>query len=283
MQIVKIFSRGLYTSLLGLALVSSNAIADNKIKISGSDTLAGAMTEAIINAGLNDQITYVGGGSGVGEKALVSGEIGITAMSRAFKPELITQLDGQGVQVVPSVIGLDGLGIYVNQSNSAKNIDFSSLVRIFSCEYKTWEQVPGSGKTGPIAAFRRNDQSGTTDTFKHLLGVKSFGDCVQILQETQDIAERTAKDPSAIGYAGLSAKIEGNKLLSIAVTAAGPFVAPNTTTIRNASYPLSRNLYVYSISGARNPNDTEQKLLDLVTDRSFMDPIMQNHEFITID
>ncbi len=275
-------SKNIYT-VLCLLLSSQISVADTKIKISGSDTLAGVMTEAIINAGLNEQIVYVGGGSGVGEKALVAGEIGITAMSREFKPELVSQVGPEGVVINPYILGLDGLGIFVNQNNSLKNIDFSTLVKIYSCEIKTWEQVPGSGKTGAILALRRNDQSGTTDTFKHLLGVKKFGDCIQILQETQDIAERTSKEENTIGYAGLSAKLEGNKTLAIATQAQGPFVNPSTTTIRNESYPLSRKLYFYYVSGSRNPNPTEMQLLDLVTDRSFMDPIIQNHEFVTLD
>lgn len=271
------------SSFLGLALLSSSALAENKVKISGSDTLAGVMTEAIINAGLNEQITYIGGGSGVGEKALLAGEIGITAMSRQIKPEILTQLEAQGVKVDAYVLGLDGLGIFVNNTHPINNIDFSSILRIYKCEIKNWEQVPGSGKTGPIAAFRRNDQSGTTDTFKHLLGLKNFGECVQVLQETQDIAERTAKDPNAIGYSGLSAKLEGNKMLAVATSATTPFVAPNTATIRNGSYPLSRQLFIFAANGSRKPNATEQQLLDLATDRSFMDPIMQNNEFITLD
>jgi ABC-type phosphate transport system substrate-binding protein len=72
-------------------------------------------------------------------------------------------------------------------------------------------------------------------------------------------------------------------MLAVATSATTPFVAPNTATIRNGSYPLSRQLFIFAANGSRKPNTTELQLLDLATDRSFMDPIMQNNEFITLD
>lgn len=264
-------------------LEASLSKAQSKQLISGSDTLAGVMTDAIVGAGLTELISYVGGGSGVGEKALLNGEIGVTAMSREIKPEIANQLEAVGAHAVPYVLGLDGLGIFVNASSPLAGMDFSTLSRIFSCEIRTWDQVSGSGKVGPINAFRRNDQSGTTDTFKHLLGFKKFGDCVTVVNDTQDISERTSQDPNSIGFAGLSAKKEGNKTLAISRLPAGPFVSPNVVTIRNESYPLSRKLYIYTVTGARNANVIEAQLLKQLTDRSFMDPILEDHDFITLD
>lgn len=265
-----------------VVLFSIGSMAASKQLISGSDTMAGLMTDAIVASGMNQVIGYVGGGSGVGEKALVAGEIGITAMSRPLKPEAEAALANQNVSAVVHVIALDGLSIFVNKSNPLVGMDFTTLAKIFSCEFTSWNQIPGSGKTGAIKAFRRNDESGTTDTFKNVVGIKKFGDCVTVVNETVDISEHTASNTDAIGYAGESAHKDGNK--SLAISKAGTqFVKPTTATIRDGSYPLSRKLYIYEVSGARIPSEVEKALLDQVLDRSFMDPIVQDHEFITVD
>ena len=271
-----------FIMILGL-ICSLSTLAHAKQLISGSDTMAGLMTDAIIAAGMQEDIGYVGGGSGVGEKALLNSEIGLTAMSREMKPEVQNQLIAQGVSVTGYVVALDGLGIFVNNSNTTVGIDFALLAKIYTCEVRNWDQIPGSGKVGLINVFRRNDQSGTTDTFKNLVGVKAFGACVTVVNETLDIAEKTATDVNAMGYAGLSGKKEGNRTLAIAKDTASQYVIPATATIRNQTYPLARKLFIYSVSGTRAMNKSESSLLEQLTDRSFMDPIVQDPDFITVD
>ena len=271
------FALWIATFALGIS-----ASAQTKHLISGSDTMGGLMTDAIIASGFDKEIGYTGGGSGIGEKALANGEIGLTAMSRQIKPEVLTQMKTAGVNVDENIIALDGVGVFVNSSNTLAGLDFATLGKIFSCEITSWGQVPGSKKSSAIHAFRRNDQSGTTDTFKTLVGLKSFGACVTVVNETADIAEKTGSDGDAIGYAGLSGKNDHNLVLPLAKTGAS-YVAPTAYNIRHETYPLSRKLYIYSVSGSRSLNSIESRLLDQLLDRSFMDPIVQDHDFITID
>lgn len=253
-----------------------------KQSFSGSDTMGGLLTDAIIAAGFDKEITYVGGGSGVGEKAFLNGEINLTALSRPMKPEVVSQLQALGVNPEANVIALDGVAVFVNETNKTAGLDLLTVSKIFTCEITSWAQIPGSGKSSAIHAFRRNDQSGTTDTFKSLVGLKNFGACVTVLNETADIAEKTATDSDAIGYSGLSGKNEHNLELALAKSRS-QFVQPTAATIRNETYPLSRKLYLYSASGKRSPNAVEAKLLEQLLDRSFLDPIVQDHDFITID
>ncbi len=266
-----------------LLTAATTAFAQVKVSISGSDTLGGVMTDAIIAAGMNQKIAYTGGGSGVGEKAMANAEISITAMSREFKVEALDLAKTKGIVPVAHVIALDGIGIFVNASNPTASLDFVTLSKIFTCDITSWNQVPGSGKNGPIKAYRRNDQSGTTDTFKHLVGVKTFGACVTVVNETADIADVTGNDADAVGYAGLSAMNTKNHTLAIAQKAGQSVVLPNTTTIRNGSYPLSRKLYIYEATGSKTAAGVEQELLGYLLDRSFLDPIVQDHDFVTID
>lgn len=271
-------------STIVLAAVSSFAVQAEITRLKGSDTMAGIMTDAIFASGLNNEIVYEGGGSGLGETALVNGEQGIAPMSRAFKTEAANTLKTKGVEVVGHVVALDGIGIFVNDSNSVSGLDLNQLKAIFTCSVTKWENVTGSNKSGEIKAYRRNDASGTTDTFKNLVGVKEFGKCVTVLAETHDIAEKTATESNAIGYSGATAKRDGNVAVAIAAAGSTNFVHLNVNTVRSNEYPLARKLFIYEVKGAKNPNSSEDKLLNsYLLDRSFLDPIVQDHEFYTVD
>ena len=270
--------------ILGIALLaslSSNAFGATAFK--GSDTMAGAITDAIVAAGLDGELTYEGGGSGKGEAAIAAGEQGLAPMSRAVKAEAKAAALAKSIELVEHKVALDGVEIFVNSSNSIEKIDVLALKNIFSCLATDWKDVPFSGKTGPITVYRRNDVSGTTDTFKNLVKIDKFGDCVKVMPETVDIANATATDASAIGYSGRSAGKEGNKALSLSKGPGEPYYLPTVQNIRGFKYPLSRFLFVYEAKGARTPNAAEGKLLNKILDRSFMDPIVQANEFYTLD
>ena len=271
-------------SILAFAVAGMSVSAQAQpFQFRGSDTLYGAITDAINSAGLADSLQYLGGGSGLGETGLVAGTQNIAPMSRALKDAAIDNLLNQGVTPVQNVIGLDGVSVYVKDSEGVTQIDIPTLKGIFQdCTINDWSLVPGSTKSGPITVFRRDDNSGTTDTFKTLVGITSFGACVSILPTTEAIADTTSTDPTAIGYAGLSGDRPGaNRALAVAAGPAGPFVAPGQDSIRTFAYPLSRRLYLQVASDARVPTDVEQALVDKVLDRSFMDPILIRNEFIT--
>jgi phosphate transport system substrate-binding protein len=265
-----------------VATLSVSASFAAKHSVPGSDTLAGVMTDTIVAAGMDQEVVYTGGGSGVGEKALANGEVGLTAMSREIKPEIQAQMRSAGVEVVGHVIALDGLALFVNKGNILAGMDMPTIAKIFTCEIKSWSDVPGSGRSGAIKVYRRNDNSGTTDSFKHFFGIKKFGDCVVVVNETIDIAERTSKEPDAVGYAGLSGAVNGNRAIAVSKTGTA-FVQPATGTIRDGSYPLTRSLYIYEVKGQRQLNAVESKLMGYLTDRSFLDPIVQDHDFITLN
>src|SRR5689334_244758 len=83
-------------SLVAFAVagVSLTAHAD-PFQFRGSDTLFGAITDAINQAGLQSTLQYLGGGSGLGESGLRTGTQNIAPMSRALKDEAINDLQNQ--------------------------------------------------------------------------------------------------------------------------------------------------------------------------------------------
>ena len=272
---------------LTVAAASAHAQSAN---IRGSDTLFGAVTDAITTLHLESFLHYTGGGSGTGESALIAGTQGIAPMSRALNTAAIVALLNQGVTPVQNVIGLDGVSLFVNKSgNAATGIDIPTIRNIYLCNITDWSGVPGSGLTGPIKVYARNGLSGTTDTFKTLVGGlpattngnANWPACVTEVDTTDDIANHTINENDAIGFAGGSAGRAANKALAVAVNATSPAIPPSEETIRDFSYPLARRLYVNAVADGRFPSDDEQALLDAVLDRSFMDPILARNEFIT--
>jgi phosphate transport system substrate-binding protein len=272
-------------SLAILATLSSSAFADTQ-KIEGSDTLSGVMTSAITSAGLQNEVSYVGGGSGNGEKAILAKSQAIAPMSRAFKPEALAKAKAAGIEVIEHKVALDALGVFVNKSNPVNSASISLLKKIFACEVTTWEAAfPSSAKKGPLKVYRRNDNSGTTDTFKSLvMGSASFGACATAVEETLDIAKLTSSDANAIGFAGLSGATDGNRALMVSKDGSNkPAIPPQVKYIRTMDYPLSRYLYVYEAKGSVTPTTAEAELLSNVLERGFFDTILQEHGFITLD
>jgi len=270
--------------LAGLTLAIPHANAQAVLR--GSDTLFDVVSDSIAQAGLGADLNYLGGGSGLGETGLRNGTQGIAPMSRALTIAAINDLVNQGVAPIQNVIGLDGVSLFVNTGNTTLDLDIQTIKSIYTCDVTDWSQVPhANGMTGPIAAYRRNDVSGTTDTFKTLVmnvgGTAAFGACVTIVDSTTEIASHTANELGAIGYAGLSGKVAGNKEVPVAATATSRAIAPTIATIREFSYPLARRLYLNAVSGVRDPSPAEQALLDVMTDRSFLDPILEARGFVT--
>jgi phosphate transport system substrate-binding protein len=269
--------------LLSTTLVLASAAQAQPHSIKGSDTLAGVLTEAIAAADMTSRITYDGGGSTRGEEAFVVGEQGVVPMSRPLQPSALAAALARGITPVAHVIGLDGIGIFVHGSNATPQLTLGQLRAIFTCETTQWRDVPGSGRSGTIRVLRRDDRSGTTDTFKHLVGISQFGPCASPLSETSDVAQATTTDANAIAYAGLAARREGNRAVAIAANDTLDAVVPSLSSIRAKTYPLSRQLLVYEATKSRTPNEVEAELLEYLLDRSYMDPIIQDHGFHTVD
>ncbi len=82
---------------------ASNAFA--QLQLRGSDTLEDVTKDALTAANLNAQITYLGGGSGAGEAAMVGGTQVISPMSREIGAALCKPASQQ------LLIGLDGLAV----------------------------------------------------------------------------------------------------------------------------------------------------------------------------
>src|SRR5262249_24932599 len=183
---------------------------------------------------------------------LVAGQQGIAPMSRALRQQAIDDAAAVGIVLTQNVVGLDGVSAYVKADQSPIRTEIPGIRSGFAGADRSgsaaacsdpdrivdWAQFPKSGKTGPILVGRRNDDSGTTDTFKSMVGITNFCPDVTIFATTAEIADFTSTEPNAFAYAGLSGERPGmNRPLAI-LNSAGDYVLPDPTFIRDFTYPL---------------------------------------------
>ncbi len=190
---------------------------------------------------------------------LAAGACDVGMASRAIDDAEVARLDHAGFGDLRSpatehVIALDGIAVIVHPNNPVRVLDRAALRDVFAGKARDWSQVGGS--PGPITVYARDKQSGTYDTFKHL--VLDDGDIVETshrLAQSDTLADQVASDPSAIGFIGL-AYIRSAKALAVADGGALPMM-PTSFTVTTEDYMLSRRLYLYTTPRPRNPLVTE--------------------------
>jgi phosphate transport system substrate-binding protein len=225
-------------------------------------------------------------GSGTSAKDLVDGKSIIGMSSRRINPEetaLVTAKFNVNPQLPANehVLALDGLAVIVNAANPVKELSLEQIGRIFAGQITNWADVGGPNHA--ISVFRRDDKSGTTDTFKSLvmsLNKLTFSAGVSAFESSETVSSSVASDPDAIGFIGLP-YINKNQALAITTTC-GISSSPSRFTVKTETYPLARRLYLYTIGEPNDPTARELLQFALSDDAQ---PIVQDAEFVeqTID
>ncbi|WP_394838721.1 substrate-binding domain-containing protein [Pendulispora rubella] len=277
--------------------------------IFGSDTLAEAMNAAL--AASPSTLVYYGSGSGNGEKCLRGQAVtysGATYCSgtrdQSIAP-MSRNLNGCQAGEKSNRIALDGIGIWSASSQTISDLSLADVRKAFcgtdgsgsaaACTATTWSTLSnGASAANPsatIVKYRRDDASGTTDTFKSILsaaGLACTAFCadVKVVVDTEQgpklstdgtgassiqppcQASDTATDcigrlananSSVLAYAGLGATA---KAPAKALSVAGK--TPTTANIRNlitspaSAYAFARFLYLNeSTTNARDAEETK--------------------------
>lgn len=149
------------------------------------------------------------------------------------------------LEMVP--IGSDAFVFIVNDSNPVNNITIEQIRGIYSGEIKNWKEL--GGKDIPIAAMRRNKNSGSQTALEKLMG------------DTPIKPDYTTLFGSPIGFSfryyvtGMLGE-GGVKILTI------NGIAPTAGTIADGSYPVAGNIYAIYRKGETNEN--VQKAIDFM-------------------
>lgn len=230
-----------------LLFTSSFLRSEEKITVKGSDTmviLAQRWAEAYMKKNPNVTIQVTGGGSGTGISALINGTTDICNSSREMKPSERDNLKQRyGTRGVPIRCALDGLAIYVHESNPVTELTMQQIKDIYQAKITNWKDV--GGNDARIILYSRENNSGTYVYFKdHVLRGEDFSASAQNMPGTAAVVNAVAKDKNGIGYGG-SAYGKGIRELKVKADDKSPAVAPTMDNIRSGKYPISRFLFMY--------------------------------------
>jgi phosphate transport system substrate-binding protein len=211
-------------------------------------------------------------GSATAFPDLAAGKCDIGMASRRAKPEEAALLAKLGDMTSPAcehVVGLDGLAIIVNKSNAVTALSLGQIAKIFTGEIADWKDAGGAA--GPIKVLARDDKSGTYDTFKALvLGKRQLVAGAVRVEDSRELSDRVAGDPSAIGFIGLP-YIRGAKALAVSEPGTTPLV-PNRLTVATEDYLLSRRLFLYT---AASPNPLVRRFVEFALGSDGQDIVAQ--------
>ncbi len=229
-------------------------VVSTTIENKGSDTmvnLALAWAEAYQKVKPDVSVSVTGGGSGVGIAALINNSVDLANASREIKPEEIETAKKNGVQPVEIVVARDAIAVIVNPHNPVQQLTLQQVSDIYSGKINNWKEVGGDDLE--IVRLSRETNSGTHVYFLEevlRMGDKDdktlFSQDTLLLPSSQGITEEIKDNPHAIGYDGLGYVTDEVKVVGLAREKGEPFIMPSAETVNNGSYPIARDLYMYT-------------------------------------
>ena len=161
-------------------------------------------------------------------------------------------------------IGTEAFVFFVHKDNPVTNLTTGQIKDIYSGKITNWKDV--GGKNEKIAAFQRNEGSGSQSMLKRFMGDTPIMDApTEMVNDLMaGIIEQVADYKSKTNSIGFSFRyyVEGIiknpdiKMISI------DGIAPTSENIRNGSYPVLTPIYAVTYEG--NQNGNVDKLLEWI-------------------
>jgi phosphate transport system substrate-binding protein len=256
---------------------SGGGALTGSINISGSSTvlpISQLVTEQFSAANPEVQTSVDGPGTGDGFVLFCDGKTDISDASRPIADDEKTACDKGGVHYVELKIGLDGITVMTNPANTAVTcLNDGDLYALFGPQSNgidTWsaadslaKKVGGTGNFPdlPLAITAPGEESGTYDAFIELAGIEDIAlsqgiaedeaatlrtEGYQTSPNDNVIIQAMENNDSPLGFVGFAyADQQGESIKKIQIDGGEGCVEPSPETIVDASYPLSRSLYIY--------------------------------------
>lgn len=196
------------------------------------------------------EIVVAPGGSGAGVKALLDKNADFGLIARELKDSEKDKIK----DCKQYKVGIDALTIAVNPNNPISkikdNLTSDEIKKIFSGEYKTWNQVDPSLPETEIIVVTRDIGGGAHEVFKQkIMGDAKVADTAIQAPSMGALVQKIIENENAIGYAsfGVSAQNAG-KVVPLNVDG----VAATKDTILDGSYKIQRPLIIVG-SGDLSP------------------------------
>jgi phosphate transport system substrate-binding protein len=246
----------IYLSLITTIALIGSVYAD-RLVIKGSDTLGAKLVPQLTeqfkaqNPGTTCDIAAEGSTTGIA--AIIDGTAQIGMSSRRAKPNEISAAAAKGVNMKPTIVAYDGLGVIVNAANPIKGLTKKQVEQIFTGEVTDWSAVGGSG--GKISVYTRNTSSGTYSDWKELaMKKRDYAPGSQKMAGHEQIAAEVGKNRNGVGYVGLAyMKAGGIKVVPIEGQ------MPSQKAVIDKTWPYARPTFYYTNG---EPNGIAKQFVD---------------------
>ena len=264
------------------------------ITISGSSTVLpiSSLVAELFNEDVSSDvaITVDGPGTGDGFVLFCDGETDISDASRPIEQEEADACAKNGIEYTELAIAFDGITVMTNPANGDVTcLNKGDLYALFGPEsdgIDTWngadslaKQVGGNDgfPSAPLEITAPGEESGTYDAFIELAGIEdtaiargvpedkaaSLRTDYQASPDDNVIITAMEGSDTPLGFVGFAyAENAADQVKILQVDGGSGCVAPSRDTIADASYALSRTLYIYV---------NRAKLADSAALRSFVD------------
>lgn len=246
--------------------------------------LALAWAEAYQNEHPDTRIAVTGGGSGTGIAALINGTVDIANASRKIQSEEIAQAKANKITPIEHAVARDAIAVIVHPSNPVDHLTLQQISDIYTGRITNWREVGGENR--PIVLLSRETNSGTHVFFlQEVIRLGSttskalFAPDTLLLPSSEGITAEIRQNPNTIGYDGLGYVTPDVKMLAVARDAKGPFVLPSIQSVNNKTYPIARDLYMYTPG---QPTGPTQKYLEWIMSSAGQD-IVARLGFVPLD
>lgn len=195
-------------------------------------------------------IVVSGGGSGAGVKSVINGSSDFGMASRPVSNEEKSKIDGYKEYK----LGTDALTLAVNPDNKIyevkEDITTEELRKIFSGEYKYWDELDKSLEHEEIVLVTRDIGGGAHKVFqKKVMGDVEVSSNVIQAPSMGALVTKIIENKNAIGYASYGVVNQNeDKVVPLKVDG----VAPTKENIISGDYKISRPLLVIT-DGDINP------------------------------
>ena len=161
-------------------------------------------------------------------------------------------------------IGTEAFVFFVHKDNPITNLTTEQIKDIYSGKITNWKNV--GGKNEKIAAFQRNEGSGSQSMLKRFMGDTPITDApTEMVNDLMaGIIEQVADYKSKTNSIGFSFRyyvegiIKNPDIKMISIDGA----APTSENIRNGSYPILTP--IYAVTYKENQNGNVDKLLEWI-------------------
>jgi phosphate transport system substrate-binding protein len=251
---------------------TENALAQDVIKIAGSSTIRPVVTAASVPFGKANSVTFEieGGGSSHGVKSVAIGEVDIGDASRHLKDKEKRQWP----DLVPHLIGNDGVAIILNKALGITAITKKQVQDIYTGKVRNWKEIGGPDE--PIYLVSKEHGRSTLELFLkysgleveergiHMVhrvkGEKEFSSVkARIIGSNQGAIIQAARKRGSIAYVSVGDALFFAEKTKKIILPSLDGIEATKENISNGTFPITRVLNVVT-NGP--PNGTVKKFID---------------------